>query len=143
QHVERRIVRDDRIELAATNRAQERDALDQIVTRLGEEPSFRRAADRVTRAADTLQERRDAMRRSDLADEINGPDVDAELERGRRDERAQLTRFQSRLRIEAFFFRQTAVMRRHRVDTDAVAQMLRDALRHPPRVDEDERRPMR
>jgi hypothetical protein len=34
----------------------------------------------VARTADALQERRDAMRRADLADEIDMADVDAELQ---------------------------------------------------------------
>jgi hypothetical protein len=34
----------------------------------------------VTRSADTLQQRRDAVRRSDLTDEIDVPDVDTELQ---------------------------------------------------------------
>ncbi len=55
----------------------------------------------VARAADALQERGDAMRRSDLADEIDVADVDAELERRRGDERLQLAGLQPRSRRRA------------------------------------------
>ena len=55
----------------------------------------------VAGAADALQERRDAVRRSNLADEIDVADVDAELERRRRDERAQLPVLQPRFGVEA------------------------------------------
>src|ERR1043165_2883411 len=90
--------------------------------------------------ADALQERRDAMRRSDLADEIDAADVDPELEGRRRDQRPQRPALQPGLGVETFLLRQAAVVRGHRIFSEAVAQMPRDALGHPPRVDEDERR---
>src|SRR5205807_9434110 len=105
KHVERRIERDDAIELAPAHRTDERRAFDQIVARNRQQPSLRRAADRVPRAADALQERGNAVRRSDLADQIDMTDVDAELERRRGDERLQRARLQSMLRVEANLLR--------------------------------------
>ena len=61
---------------------------------VGKRRPFGVRAERVARAADALQERREAARRADLADQVDGADVDAELERRRRDERAQLARLQ-------------------------------------------------
>ena len=89
EDVERRVLRHDAIELAAADRAKQRRALDQIVARDREEPSFRQARHRVPGAADALEKRGNAVRRSNLADEIDVPDVDAELERGGRHERFQ------------------------------------------------------
>ena len=94
-------------------------------------------------SADALQERRDPVRRADLADEIDVADVDAQLERGGGDERAQRAGLEPRFRVEARLFRQAAVMRRDRVFAQPFAQVPRQALGHPPRVHEDERRAMR
>ena len=98
-------------------------------------------ADRVAGAADALQQRRDPVRRSDLADEIDVADVDAELERRRRDERLQLSRLQPRLGVEPLLLRQAAVMRRDASSPSRSLRCARQPLRQPPRVDEDERRP--
>ena len=97
-------------------------------------------ATRVARTADALQQRRDAMRRSDLADQIDVTDVDAELERGGRDERLQLPGLQPRFGVEPLLLRQAAVMRGDRVVAEPIAQVPREPLGHPPRVDEHERR---
>src|SRR3954471_8240557 len=133
----------DPVELSAPHRAEQRGAFDQIVARDRKDASLWRAADRVTGAPDALQQRGDSMWRSDLADEIHVPDVDAELERRGCDERAQAARFQPRLRIEPFLFREAAVMSGNRIFSQALAQMASQAFGHPPRVDEDERRPVR
>ena len=98
---------------------------------------------RVARASDALQQRRDPMRRSDLADQVDVADVDAELERGRRDERLQLPGLQPRLGVEPLLLRQAAVVRGDRVFAEPIAQVPRQALRHPPRVHEDQRRLVR
>ncbi|PYR11591.1 MAG: hypothetical protein DMG00_10115, partial [Acidobacteria bacterium] len=79
EHVERRVVRHDRVELSPTDRSEQGGALDQVVARHGEQTPLRQAGDGVSRAADALQERRDPVRRSDLADEVDRSDVDAEL----------------------------------------------------------------
>jgi hypothetical protein len=89
QDVERRVVRDDAIELAAPHRPHQRRALDQIVARRGEDASLRQTRNRMAGSADALQQRRDAMRRSNLADEIDVADVDTELQRRGGDERLQ------------------------------------------------------
>ena len=81
-------------------------------------------------AADALQQRGDAVRRADLADEIDVADVDAELERRRGDERLQLPGLQPRLGVEPLLLRQAAVMRGDGVLAEALAQMPRDALGH-------------
>ena len=78
QHVERRVVRDDGVELAA---ARPRAAAPRI--RSGRRARPGTAAPSACRAtvwpgaADALQQRGDAVRRADLADEIDVADVDA------------------------------------------------------------------
>ena len=108
----------------------------------GNSRPFGSPGNRVAGAADPLEERRDPMRRSDLADEIDVADVDAELERRRGDQRLELPALQPRLGVQPLLLRQAAVMRRDRVLAEPLAQVARDPLGHPPRVDEDERRPV-
>ena len=100
QDVERRVVVDDGVELAAVDGAEQGGAFDEVVARHRKEPAFGRARDRMAGSADALEQRRDAMRRSDLADEIDVADVDAELERRGRDQRLQLPGFQPRLGVD-------------------------------------------
>src|SRR5262249_35027135 len=59
-----------------------------------------------------------------------------------RDERLQRAALEPRFRVEPLLLRQAAVMRGHGVFAEPLAQAARDALRHPPGVDEDQRRPM-
>ena len=93
--------------------------------------------------SDALEKRRDPVRRSDLTGQIDVADIDAELERRGGDERFQLSRLEPRFRVEPLFLRQAAVVRRDRILADAIAQVTREALGHPPRVDEHQRRAMR
>jgi hypothetical protein len=140
EDVERRVVGNDTVQIARTNRMNQRGALHEIVARDGEQPSRRRPGDGVSRSADTLQKCGDPVGGSDLTHQIDVTDVDAELERGRRHEGPQFARFQPPLGIEALFFGQAAVMRRHRIRAEPLTQVPCQSLRHPARVDEDEGR---
>ena len=93
QHVERRRRHQQAIELALGNRAHQRGAFDQLVARRREDPPLRlgRVLDLVSRPTDPLQRNGDRSRRADLAHEIDGPDIDAELERRRGDNGLQLS----------------------------------------------------
>ena len=142
EHVERGIVGHDGVEITVTGGAEERGALDEVVQGDRQHPALGRAGNRVARSANTLQKRSDAMRGSDLADEIHVADVDAQLQGRSRDERLERSRFQTMLGVESAFLRQAAVVRGHRLVAEPVAQMPRDAFRQPPRVHEDERRPV-
>ncbi len=136
-------MRDDPIELAAADRAEQRRALDEVVARDRQQPSLRRAGHGVAGSADALQQRRDAMRRADLADQVDVADVDAELERRGRDQRLERAGLEPVLRVEPRLLREAAVVRRDRVLAEPLAQVPRHALRQPSRVDEDERRLVR
>ena len=128
------------IELAAAHGQHERRALDQLVARRGEQAALRHGTAPMAGAADALHataiDRGDPMwhTRSTV------PDVDAELERGRGDERPQLAGFEPPLGVEANLAREAAVVRRHRIGPEPLGEMVRHALGEPPRVDEDERR---
>ena len=90
EHVERGGQGVDAVEASRVHRADEGGALDELVTGGGEEAAVRAEAEGVAGAADALQEGGDAAGRADLADEVDGADVDAELEGGGGDEGPQL-----------------------------------------------------
>ncbi len=127
------------VQLAVRDGPQQRRAFDQVVARFRKNPALRQARDRMARSADALQEGRDAVRRSDLADQIDSPNVDAELERRGRDQRFQVASLQARFRSKPFFLRQAAVMCGYRCLAEAFAQLMRNPLGHPPGVHENQR----
>jgi hypothetical protein len=139
QDIEGRHRRQDAVEPARAHAAQERRALDQLVARGRVEAALRRGTPRVARAPDPLQERREAPGRADLADELDGTDVDAQLERGRRHEDLQVPRPEPRLQLEPPVLREAAVMRRHAVLAHALGEQMGEPLGEPARVDEDQR----
>src|SRR5471030_1594451 len=83
------------------------------------------------------------MRTAQLHDQLHLADVDAELERRGGHQRAQLPALETPLGIEPLLLRETAVMRRDVLLTDALAQVTRDALDHAPRIGKHERRAVR
>ncbi len=143
EHVERRFGNAQRVKFAALHAIEQRRALDKFVARQREQPAFRYAADMVPRTADALQERCDPARRTDLADEIDVADVDAEFKRCGGDEQFQFAALQALLGVEAVLLRETAVMRGDRFLAEPVGEMARHALGGAPRVDEHQRRAMR
>ena len=123
---------------------EQRRALDQVVARQREQPALRRAVDRVARAPDALQEARDRARRAELADQIDVADVDAELERGGRDQRLELAALQPLLGVEPLLLGEAAVVRASTCSSPRRSdswRVTRSAM--PARVDEDQRGAMR
>src|SRR6185295_2079013 len=96
----------------------------------------------VAGATDTLHGHRNRSRRSDLAYEIDRPDIDAQFERGRCDQRFQLTGFEATFRVQANLARETPVMRGDEFCAEALCKMMRDTFRQPPCINEYERGPM-
>ena len=84
--------------------------------------------------------RRDRSRRADQAGQLDGADVDAQLQRRGRDDDAQVAFLQALLRAVPALAREAAVVRRDRVLAEPLAQVQRHALDQAPRVDEDQRR---
>src|SRR5581483_8549949 len=70
------------IKRAGTNGADQRGELDKVVASGGEEACLGRGATPVTGTAGALQCGCDGARCVELADEVDGADVDTELERG-------------------------------------------------------------
>ncbi len=143
EDVERGVAQADAVDLGAPRGAHEGGALDELVAREREEAALGRRADRVARAPDALQARRDRARRPDEAHEIDRAHVDAELERRRRDDELEVARLEARLGLVSPVARHAAVVRRDLLDAEALAEVQRHALDEPPRVDEHERRPVR
>ncbi len=144
QHIQRRSGNEEPIELAGGNRPHQRGALDQLVASGREDAPLRlgRVLHVVTGTPDALERDGDRARRSDLAHQVHGADVDAELERCRGDDGLQLSFFQSFFAGESQLARQASVVRQHGIVAKAIAKMMRHALGEPPGVHEHERRPV-
>ncbi len=140
EDIERRVVLDDGVELSPADGAEQSRALEQIVTSDRKEPALRNPGNRVTRASDPLEQRCDPMRRANLTDEIHVPDVDAQLQRRGGDERAQGAGLEPTFRVLALFAGEASVMCGDRFFAEPIAQVAREALRHPPGIHEDEGR---
>ena len=98
------------IQVAALDRPHQRRCFDQLVGRQRKQPPLGHLADRMTRSADALQERRDRARRADLHHEIDVADIDAQLERRRGHQCPKAAGLEPMLGIEPSLFRQAAVM---------------------------------
>ena len=130
----------DTVELSSRDSIQQRGAIAKFVARQREQPTLGRAADRVPRAADTLQERGDRARGAELADEVDIADVDPELERCGRDQRTQLAALEPLLGVEPMLTRQAAMVRGDVLRSKPFGQMSSRALGEAACVDEDQRR---
>ncbi len=98
------------LDLRAPHAGRRRGARDEVLLVLGQEHAARHAADAVARAADALQARGDARRRLDLDDEVDRAHVDAQLERGRRDDGAELAALEPLLDGGALLARERAMV---------------------------------
>ena len=97
-------------------------AFDEFVARGGEDASLGNGSAPVSRTAHALQCHGDRSRRTDLADQIDGADVDAEFERSRRHQQAHLAVLQLAFGLQAQLARKAAVMRRHLVFAQSLVQ---------------------
>ena len=140
EHFDWRFGLADPVQIAASDRAHHRGALDQLVKRGGEERAVRGAGQRVAGAPHALEEGADSARRADLADQIDRADVDAQLERGGRHHGAQIARFEPLLHLVAALLGQAAVVARDILFADPLGEPMRHPLGQRPRVDEDQRR---
>ena len=117
------------LQFAATDGADQRGAFDQLIARGRDDARFGSGAHPVPGAAETLKRNGDGARRADLHHQIHGPDIDAEFERCRGDDGAQVAIFQPRFRIQAGRARKTAVMRCDGFRPQAFRQRMRDCVR--------------
>src|SRR5207248_1226755 len=88
------------IELATAHRIEQGRALHELIARKREQPALGRAAHRMPRTADALQERIDGASRAELTDEIHVPDIDTELQRRSGDQHFELAAFEPVLGVE-------------------------------------------
>ena len=139
QHVQRRGRHDQRVELAAPHAIQQGRAFQQLVAGGRQQPALGHATDLVAGTAHPLQERGDAARRTDLADQIDVADVDAEFQRGGGDQHLERTGLEPLFGIQPQFLRQRPVMRGDMLLAQQLAQMPRRTFRHAPGVDEHQR----
>ena len=107
---------------------------------LREDDAGGRLVHAVTGAPDALHAARDRGRRLDLDHEIDRSHVDAELERAGRHQRPEPPGLQIVLDAKPLLACDRPVMRVRQLFTRQIVQRVRDALREPAAVDEDERR---
>ena len=110
---------------------------------LGKKRPTRRLADAVAGPADALQAGGHRLGRLDLDDQVDGAHVDAELERGGRDQRRQLPRLQQLLDLEPLLAGDRAVVRAGDRRLGELVQPVGDALGRAAVVDEHDRRAVR
>ena len=122
--------------------AGDRGTRDEVTAKFGNDHPAACRADGVPGAPDALHAARDRRRRFDLNDEIDRPHVDAQLERGRRDQPADRAGLQSILDFDALRTRERSVVGAHQRFSRELVQRRRQPLRDSPAVDEDQRRPM-
>ncbi len=139
--VQRPVRHDDRVQPARPDPAQQGRALDQLVPCGRVQPPGGDPAEGVVGPADPLQERGEAARRADLADQLHRPDVDAQLQRGGGHQGPQVAGPQPGLDPLPPARRQAAVVRGHLVLAEPLAELVGHPLGHPPGVDEHQRGP--
>ena len=130
----------DAVEASGADGANEGGALQELVAGGGEEAPVGAQTEGVAGAADALEQGGDAAGRADLADEIDGADVDAELEGGGGDEGAQVAGLEALLDAQAAFLGDAAMVARDGLLSKTLGQLLGDALGKGAGVDEYEGR---
>ena len=111
EHVERVARHDGRLDQALAHAPRDDRALEQVGAELREDAALGGVADAVAGAADPLQPGGDRLGRLDLQHEVDRAHVDAELERGGRDEARQLAGLELLLDDEPLLARERAVVR--------------------------------
>ena len=143
EHIERLFGDRQSVELAAPDAVEQRRAFDELVAGEREEAPLGQAIDRMPGTPDPLQETRDRMRRTELANQVDLADIDAEFERGGRHQRLQRAALEALFGVQPLFLGETAVMRRHLIFTEPLRKLACRPLGHATRVHEDQRGTMR
>ena len=128
----------DAVEASGADGADEGGALQQLVAGGGEEAAMGAEAEGMAGAPDALEEGGDAAGRAHLADQVDGADVDAELEGGGGDEGAKVACLEALLDVQAAFLRDAAVVAGDRLLAEALGELLGGSLGEGAGVDEDE-----
>ena len=143
EHVERAGAEDLGVELALLDRVEGGARLEIFEAVAGNEDRLARLVEPVVGAADALDQPRRALGRAHLDDEVDVAPVDAEVEAGGADQRAQPARGDRGLDLAPRLDREAAVMDadRQRLLVDR-PQVLEDQLGEAAGVAEDQRRPV-
>ena len=136
QDVEGQARRVDGVEPPAAHRGEQGGALDQLVAGQRVQAALGRAGPAVVGPADPLQEGGDAAGRADLAHQLDRADVDAELQRGRGHQGAQVAGPQAGLDPVPAVLGQAAVVGGDHVVAQALAELMGQPLGQPAGVDE-------
>ena len=142
QHVEGLFGDDDPVQLAPPHRVHDGGRLHEFVPCQGEQAALRRARNRVARAAHALDERGDRLGGADLADEVHGADVDAQFQGGRGHQGLKRSGLEPLFGVVPVLLRHAAVVGGDVFGTQPFAQVTGQPLRHAPRGDEDQGRPV-
>ena len=135
-----RVARDQgRLDRALVHPAGDDRAFEQVAAVLREDHALARGPDLVAGPADALQAARDARRALDLDDEVDGAHVDAELEAGRGDQRGEPAGLELLLDEDALLAGDAAVVGADQLLAGELVEPLREPLREPPAVGEDDR----
>ena len=140
QDIERRFGKNETVQISRANGAHQDSTLGQIVARGDEEASLGNRATPVATAAYTLQGDCNRARRADVADQIDGSDVDAQLKRGGRYQHLYLAFFQLAFRLQAQLAREATVVGRDIFFAQPLTEVVRHALGEAACVHEHERR---
>ena len=109
---------------------------DELVSGEGPEAALGGAVAAVVGAAHPLEEGGDAAGGAHLADQLDGADVDAQLQRGGGHQGLEVAGSEAMLGADAALGGQGAVVSGHRVVTQALGQLMGDALGESAGVDE-------
>ena len=126
------------IERAGAEAAYDGGELEEVVAGGGEEACFGYGTAPVTGASGALQCGGEGARRVDLTDELDGADVDAELERCGGDEQLDLAGLEFALGFEAELARERAVVCSDVFVAEALAELEGEPFGHGAGVDEDQ-----
>jgi hypothetical protein len=132
-----------RLDIAVVHRPCHGGAGDEVAAELRKDHALADGVDLMAAPADPLKPARDRRRRLDLHDEIDGAHIDAELERGRGDERAKRSALEQVLDLDALLARDRPVVRPDEGLARELVQRAGQALGQPPAVHEDQGRPVR
>ena len=134
------------VEIVLANGPHQCGALDKFIARSGEDARLGNGSTPMSGAARALQHDGNRTWRTQMADQVDGSNVDAEFERGGGDEHSQLAFLQFSLRFQPQFARHAAMVCGDRCFSRAVlagamrsARLMRDPFGQPPRVDEHQR----
>src|SRR5262249_4729316 len=130
-------------DLPAAHRVRDNGRLEQVGAELWEDAPLRDRMQLVPCTTSALEPPRHGLRALDLDHEIDGAHVDAELERGGRDQARDLPCLEELLDYDALLPRERAVVGASQLFACELVDAQRQPLRQPPVVDEHDRRAVR